>query len=163
MSRFTAVLFFLMMLGGVAAEAQIYPGYMRQETPALTESMVRHRHVKLHGIPAKYREHKNPLTAAEENLREGAGIYGERCAQCHGERGHGEGPEGKGLNPPPSPLASTMRMGIATDPYLFWAIAEGGTELKTAMPAFKDVLGDEKIWKTVLYLRLRTWPTPAGK
>jgi mono/diheme cytochrome c family protein len=54
-------------------------------------------------------------------------------------------------------------MPVATDSYLFWAIADGGKELKTAMPAFRDVLGDEEIWKVVLYLRLRTWSAPGEK
>ncbi len=129
----------------------------------MKESMVRHRYVKLHGIPAKYRDYQNPLKTAEETLSEGARIYGETCAPCHGERGYGDGPRGKDLNPPPSPLASTVRMGIASDSYLFWAIAEGGTELKTAMPAYERVLGETEMWKLILYLSLRTWPSGGPK
>ena len=44
-------------------------------------------------------------------------------------------------------------MPIATDGYLYWTIAEGGTPLGTAMPPFKNVLKDAEIWKVISYLR----------
>ncbi|HSB52427.1 MAG TPA: c-type cytochrome [Dissulfurispiraceae bacterium] len=163
MSRVGAFLFCGIMLCGVVTDAQIYPGYMRQETPMMRQDMVRHRYVQLHGVPATYLDHRNPLKADEDVLTEGAKIYAEKCASCHGDKGQGDGPQGKDLDPPPSPLAASVRMPIATDSYLFWAIADGGRELKTAMPAFRDVLGDEAIWKVVLYLRFRTWTAPDRK
>jgi mono/diheme cytochrome c family protein len=163
MNFVSAFLSFVIILCSAAAHAQIYPGYMRQETPMLSENIASHRYVKLHGIPTKYRDYRNPLTASEGILAEGARIYGERCAPCHGNRGNGDGPRAKDLSPPPSPLASSVRMPIAGDSYLFWAIADGGAETKTAMPAFRDVMGDGDIWKLILYLRLRTWTSGGTK
>lgn len=163
MRRVWKVLLCVIISSWATADAQLYPGYMRQDTPVMKESIATHRYVKMNGIPAKYRDFRNPVAATEENLIGGAKVYGERCAPCHGESGRGGGPQGKDLDPPPSPLASSARMPVATDSYLFWAIADGGKELKTAMPAFRDVLGDEEIWKVVLYLRLRTWSAPGEK
>jgi len=44
-------------------------------------------------------------------------------------------------------------MPIATDGYLFWAIAEGGIPIGTGMPAFKDALSERETWQLILYLR----------
>lgn len=46
-----------------------------------------------------------------------------------------------------------IRMHKVPDGYLYWTIAEGGTQLQTAMPPFKEVMREEEIWKTILYLR----------
>jgi mono/diheme cytochrome c family protein len=44
-------------------------------------------------------------------------------------------------------------MPIAADSYLYWAIAEGGTPLETAMPAFQGALKPEQMWQIILHLR----------
>ena len=36
--------------------------------------------------------------------REGAALYAENCAQCHGASGKGDGPWGAGMVPPPADL-----------------------------------------------------------
>jgi mono/diheme cytochrome c family protein len=41
------------------------------------------------------------MTASPELLAKGKAIYGQTCATCHGNTGHGDGAGGKGLNPPP--------------------------------------------------------------
>lgn len=121
----------------------------------MRHSMVRHRHVMMNGIPASYRNLTNPLPAGEKNIQEGGKLYAAHCASCHGEKGRGDGPAGTALNPPPSHIASLVRMPMATDSYLFWTISEGGTEFKTAMPPFKDTLSADDRWKIILYLRER--------
>ena len=42
---------------------------------------------------------------------------------------------------------------IAVDEYLMWSISDGGKEFKTDMPAFKDALSKDEIWKIVAYMR----------
>lgn len=44
-------------------------------------------------------------------------------------------------------------MPMATDGYLFWTIAEGGAPVGSAMPAFKQTLKEDDIWKIITYLR----------
>ena len=42
---------------------------------------------------------------------------------------------------------------ISVDEYLLWSIAEGGKQFDTEMPAFKDTLAREDIWKIIAYMR----------
>ncbi len=119
----------------------------------MSGNMVRHHYVMRNGIDQEYQAKKNPLVASKENLREGAQLYQTFCATCHGDQGRGDGPAGKALNPPPMDLSAIIHRRIATDAFLYWTIAEGGTPLKTAMPPFKSALQEEQIWKVVLHLR----------
>ncbi len=119
----------------------------------MRHSMVRHRYFMMNGIPAPYTNMTNPLQKTDKNIQEGGKLFETNCAQCHGKKGYGDGPAGKALNPPPSDIASIVRMPMATDPYLFWTISEGGKEFQTAMPPFKDSLSVDDRWKIILYLR----------
>ena len=42
--------------------------------------------------------------------------------------------------------------GLNLDAYMFWAVSEGGMELGSAMPAFKDLLTEEERWQILLYV-----------
>jgi mono/diheme cytochrome c family protein len=46
-----------------------------------------------------------------------------------------------------------IRRPISVDEYLLWAIAEGGKQFDSEMPAFKDKLSREDIWRIVAYMR----------
>lgn len=122
-------------------------------------SMVRHMYYMHNGIPAKYRGKVNPLPTSPENVREGAKLYADNCASCHGARGFGDGEAGKDLNPPPANLAYMIRMPMLNDEYLFWTTSEGGEPLGSEMPAFKDVLSEEETWKIVAAMRAG-FPSP---
>jgi len=52
-------------------------------------------------------------------------------------------------------------MAYAVDPYLLWAISEGGQPFGTQMPAFKDTLEREEIWQIVTYMRAGFRPADA--
>jgi hypothetical protein len=73
--------------------------------------------------------------------------------RCHGERGLGGGEAADDLTPSPALLAYLVQQPIAVDQYLLWSISEGGKEFGTAMPAFKDTLTRDQIWKIIAYLR----------
>ena len=60
---------------------------------------------------------------------------------------------GKALSPSPALLAYMIRRPIAVDEYLLWTISEGGKQFATDMPAFKDKLAREEIWKIIAYMR----------
>jgi len=49
---------------------------------------------------------------------------------------------------------------MAIDPYLLWTIAEGGAEFDTEMPAYKNILSQDEIWKIVAFMRAG-FPEPA--
>ena len=116
-------------------------------------SRIRHQFVMRNGVDPAYVSKSNPLKPTDANLTSGKGLFKNYCAACHGLSGRGDGEAGKSLNPPPSNIAASSKMRMATDGYLFWTIAEGGVPLGTAMPPFKNSLKEDQIWKIILYLR----------
>jgi len=46
-----------------------------------------------------------------------------------------------------------IQMPMSVDEYMMWSISEGGKAFGTAMPAFKDTLSEEEIWKIVIFMR----------
>lgn len=115
-------------------------------------SMIRHHFVMRNGIDPAYASKSNPLKPTDENIINGKSLFEHNCTACHGSSGLGDGEAGKSLNPRPANIAAFSKMPMATDGYLFWTIAEGGTPLGTAMPPFKSTLNEDDIWKIILYL-----------
>ena len=105
------------------------------------------------GVPAPYTDVKNPLPANETNINAGKQLFAQNCVSCHGATGKGDGEAGSELTPKPANIAFIMDKWIATDPFLFWSISEGGESLKTSMPAFKETLDDKQRWQIIHYLR----------
>jgi mono/diheme cytochrome c family protein len=119
----------------------------------MNSSTVRHQYVMHNGVDTKYASKKNPLKNTTENTGAGKKLYGQNCASCHGPKGLGDGEVGKSLNPRPANIASSIKMPMATDGFLYWTIAEGGVPLHTAMPPFKGVLKEDDVLKVILYIR----------
>jgi mono/diheme cytochrome c family protein len=104
-------------------------------------------------VPAEYSGKTNPFdtdTAASET---GETIFQTNCASCHGTKGQGDGPAAVSLTPKPQNLAENEEN--LGDDYLYWRISEGGLmdPFNSAMPAWKDILSEEKIWQIVTYIR----------
>ena len=114
---------------------------------------VRREFVMRNGVDPKYAGLPNPLPRTAENVTRGAQLYAQNCAACHGAQGHGDGPAGKSLTPPPPSLIGLRRMPMVGDGYLDWTIAEGGVPVGSAMPPFKSVLKPDEIWKVILFLQ----------
>jgi mono/diheme cytochrome c family protein len=102
-------------------------------------------------VPAEYANLSSPVAADEESLARGGELYTTHCASCHGESGLGDGPAGKLLDPPASPVAHTSQM--MGDGYLFWRISQGGVPFKTAMPAWQEILDEQARWDVINYVR----------
>ena len=102
--------------------------------------------------PVEYADLKSPKLNNSE-LGKGQQLYNINCVSCHGEKGLGDGPAAASLNPKPEPLA--LNQSSLSDSYLFWRISEGGQmeQFKSAMPAWKTILSEEKIWQVIGYLR----------
>ncbi len=98
-------------------------------------------------------EPMNPLKPTIRNLATGARLYREHCAACHGAKGLGDGPAGKGLSPTPPNLRRYAGGKVETDGFLFWSVSFGGTHMKTAMPAWRRELKRSERWAIILYLR----------
>lgn len=143
-------------LTGICSTLNAQPSMMGQGMGhgMMMGSMARHHQYMMGGIPAPYRAATNPLPYNEQSMRQGAAVYAQNCSACHGATGAGDGPAGKGLNPPPANLAwgSGMHM-MRPDPYVYWTVEEGGAPVGSAMPAFKGVLSDKDVWAVVTYVQ----------
>jgi hypothetical protein len=64
----------------------------------------------------------------------------------------GDGQAAKSLRPPPALLAYMIQMPMSVDEYMMWTISEGGNQFGTAMPAYKEVLSKNDIWKIVTFM-----------
>ncbi len=98
-----------------------------------------------------------PLYPAEPpDVVRGAAIYAEKCAACHGERGLGDGPQGKQLPVRVSPLGLKDVARQASPAQWFTVVTQGN--LQRFMPPFMSLSAQER-WDVVAYaLTLHTSP-----
>lgn len=123
--------------------------------------MPRHHMAMMWGIPEPYTSVSNPLPVSQATVEKGATVYSENCASCHGKSGLGDGEAGRDLSPPPGNLTWLSQMPMAQwDSFMYWTIAEGGTQFGTAMPAFKDILSEDDIWAVTAYIQARLPQNP---
>jgi mono/diheme cytochrome c family protein len=115
--------------------------------------LLRHTTFMQYGVPKAYEGLKSTVSPGPAAVAQGRQIFAERCASCHGADGLGNGEAGKALSPSPALLAYMIRRPIAVDEYLLWTISEGGAQFGTEMPAFKDMLDQDDIWRVVAYMR----------
>src|SRR5260370_26549238 len=90
--------------------------------------------------------HPEPQVAADEkNLLEGAKVYKDNCAMCHGLSDAPKTAIAQGMSPKPPQLFKGT--GVTDDePWeRYWKV-EGGIRL-TGMPGFKDALTETQIWQ----------------
>ncbi len=103
--------------------------------------------------PAEAAALSNPAKNRPELVKLGRELYQQRCVDCHGREGKGNGymsPQLKREGQPiaPTNLASQM-VQANTDGELFWKITNG----KSPMPASRVRFSDEERWAIVAYLR----------
>ena len=136
------------------------PGWMqrhrwgrRHRNHDMRARMQRHWTFMHEGLSREYETARSTIQKGPAEIAAGGKLYVEHCASCHGKTGLGDGEAGKSLTPSPALLAYMIQRPIAVDSFLLWSIAEGGKEFGTAMPAFKETLKREEIWKIVAYMR----------
>lgn len=98
--------------------------------------------------PTTYRRPEVPYQAG--SIDQGARLYRQHCAGCHGAAGTGDGPAGGGL-PQPPPNLRTAHVGSHTAGDLYWWITHGISA--GGMPGFGDRLSDEERWEVVNFVR----------
>jgi len=108
-------------------------------------------------VPEEVKKLKNPLAPSESTLKAARRIYTDECAQCHGERGKGDGPEAIMHSPAPADLTDAGHMKTVTDGEIFYQISEG----RKPMPSFKKRLTEDERWGLVLLVRSFTRPPAA--
>ena len=68
----------------IAAFALCVPGISRAEDPVALVKWV---------APTSQSQKVNPVAANSASIEAGRKIYMQRCAKCHGQTGHGDGPD----------------------------------------------------------------------
>ncbi len=106
-------------------------------------------HLALNARIQKEAPKDSPVSLNEANLTEGAKEYREHCSVCHGLLNQPDSTIAKGMFPNPPQL---FKHGVTDDPVgeTYWKI-ENGIRL-TGMPAYKQSVSEDKIWKMSLML-----------
>lgn len=115
--------------------------------------MLRHTVFMQHGVSAEFEGASSTVPPGAETISAGGRLYTQYCAACHGADGMGGGDASQAVSPSPALLAYMIRRPISVDEYLLWSIADGGKQFESEMPAFKDRLSRDDIWRIVAYMR----------
>ena len=122
---------------------------------------------KIVGIPLDARIHRempsaSPVPASDENLNAGAGIYEDKCEQCHGT---GDEPSAIGRTMFPQAPQLWVKhgngaVGVSDDPVgeTYWKV-KNGIRL-TGMPAYGKALTEKQLWQVSLLLSMADKPLP---
>lgn len=100
-------------------------------------------------VPEEAKLRKNPIQSSATVLASARAIYMDKCANCHGQTGKGDGPDASSYYPAPASLADASRMSHVTDGEIFYQISQG----RKPMPSFKKRLTEEQRWQLVLFVR----------
>lgn len=93
------------------------------------------------------------------NAENGAKIYANQCATCHGMTGKGDGPLAKGLQPTPTHFIDEFLMKKVSPFHAYNSIKLGVPG--TAMRAFSE-LSDQQIWDLAFYVKTLALQTKVG-
>ena len=100
-------------------------------------------------VPEEAKRVQNPLKPSQANLPAAQRLYLDKCAECHGDGGKGDGSQAKTYDPRPTDFTDAAHMNSASDGELFYKISEG----HRPMPSFKKRFTEEQRWQLVLFLR----------
>ena len=102
-------------------------------------------HMALNARMAKEPLKESPVPADETNMTQGAHVYVEHCAFCHGFAGEKASFAAKGMFPlPPQLLSEDM---VTDDPAgeTYWKVSNGIR--LTGMPGFNEMLTPTQMWQ----------------
>src|SRR5262245_30290867 len=95
-------------------------------------------------------------------------LYQVHCSPCHGAKGSGDGVAAAGFALRPADFRDPATIAERTPGNILWRIEQGAASLmdpgqrgQSAMPAWKNELDRELVWKIVLGLRSIAHPQPA--
>lgn len=119
-------------------------------TPLPMEENVAHMALKAH--ISKEAPKDSPVGADEANLTQGAHLYAENCAFCHGLPNQKATNAAKGMFPLPPQLFNKDEM-VTDDPVgeTYWKV-NNGIRL-TGMPGFNEMLSNNQIWQVSQMLK----------
>lgn len=105
--------------------------------------------------PDEFASLTNPFAGDTDAITTGKEIYKDKCLECHGPEGAGDGPTSVNLNPKPASLNDSTVMADRSDGYLFWRVSKGGLmePFNSGMRAFEMALNEEQRWQVISYIR----------
>jgi mono/diheme cytochrome c family protein len=110
-------------------------------------------------VPDEAKRVANPLKPSQADLPAARRLFEDKCVECHGDTGKGDGSQAKMYDPKPADLTDAAHMNPVTDGELFYKISEG----HRPMPAFKKRYSEEQRWQLVLFIRsLAAAPAPVA-
>ena len=136
---FTFAGWLYLRLGYADLRANLPPSWLQSQlaTSAVNASAARH-------APPQ----RNPIAPTEANLLDGARLYRDKCADCHGQLDNPVS-HGASFNPPaPQFMQAHPRLPENQDFYL----VKNGVR-RSAMPAWGNIMADSEIWQIVTFLR----------
>lgn len=117
--------------------------------------------IALHAYLDKLPHPAPQVPADEKNLLEGAKIYKENCAVCHGVPGAAPTAIAEGLAPRPPQLFKGTGVTDDDEWESYWKVA-GGIRM-TGMPGFKGRLNDAQLWQVAVLVKNADKISPAVK
>lgn len=117
--------------------------------------------IALHAYLDKLPHPAPQVPADEKNLLEGAKIYKENCAVCHGVPGAAPTAIAEGLAPRPPQLFKGTGVTDDDEWESYWKVA-GGIRM-TGMPGFKGRLNDTQLWQVAVLVKNADKISPAVK
>lgn len=100
-------------------------------------------------VPEEAKRVQNPLKPSQADLPGARMLYLDKCAECHGDSGKGDGSQARMYDPRPTNFTDAAHMDTISDGELFYKISEG----HRPMPSFKKRFTQEQRWQIVLFLR----------
>ena len=153
-------------LGVLLVFAGLYFYFSTGQAPVTTKSPempFEHKlaHMALDAYLNRMPHPKPQVSEDEHSFLEGAKVYKENCAVCHGLPGEPETAIAKGMFPKPPQLFRGI--GVTDDePWeTYWKI-DGGIRM-TGMPGFHDQLGENRMWQVTVLLKHADKISPAVK
>lgn len=90
----------------------------------------------------------NPIPATEANLLDGARLYRDKCADCHGRPDNPVSDYGASFSPR-APQFMQAHPGLPEN-QIFYIVKYGVR--RSAMPAWGNIMADSEIWQVVTFL-----------
>jgi mono/diheme cytochrome c family protein len=123
---------------------------------ALSIALAVQDHKRQWNVPDGAKYLTNPLQLTDSNLAAARILYRDKCSDCHGDTGKGDGPQATMHDTAPANFTDAKLMSHFTDGELFYQISEG----REPMPAFKKRLTPDQRWQLILFVR--SFSTPAN-
>lgn len=154
------------VLGIFLVFASLYFYFSTGQAPVTTKSPempFEHKlaHMALDAYLNKMPHPKPQVPEDEHSFLEGAKVYKQICAVCHGLPGEPETAIAKGMFPRPPQLFRGT--GVTDDEAweTYWKV-DGGIRM-TGMPGFRESLGENKMWQVTVLLKNADKISPAVK